>query len=105
MRIALGVSGGIAAYKACDIVRRLTDSGAAVQVLMTPNAARVITPLTLQTLSGRKVWIHPWGPDGDETIKHIKLTRGLAAFVVPPATANGLGKFAHGIADARPSTV
>jgi phosphopantothenoylcysteine decarboxylase/phosphopantothenate--cysteine ligase len=99
VRIALGVSGGIAAYKACDIVRRLTDSGAAVQVLMTRNAVRFITPLTLQTLSGRKVWVDPWDLDSDETIKHIELTRGLDAFVVAPATANVLGKFAHGVGD------
>ncbi len=99
MRIALGVSGGIAAYKACDIVRRLTDAGASVQVLMTRNAERFITPLTLQTLSGRKVWIDPWDLDDDETIKHIELTRGLDAFVVAPATANVLGKLAHGLAD------
>jgi phosphopantothenoylcysteine decarboxylase/phosphopantothenate--cysteine ligase len=99
VRIALGVSGGIAAYKACDIVRRLTDSGASVQVLMTRNAVRFITPLTLQTLSGRKVWVDPWDLDSDETIKHIELTRGLDAFVVAPATANVLGKFAHGVGD------
>ena len=71
MRIALGVSGGIAAYKACDIVRRLTDAGAAVQVVMTRNAERFITPLTLQTLSGRKVWNDAWDLGDDETIKHI----------------------------------
>ena len=99
MRIALGVSGGIAAYKACEIVRRLTDSGASVQVLMTRNAERFITPLTLQTLSGRKVWTDPWDLTSDETIKHIDLTRGLDAFVVAPATANVLGKFAGGVAD------
>jgi phosphopantothenoylcysteine decarboxylase / phosphopantothenate---cysteine ligase len=99
VRIALGVSGGIAAYKACDIVRRLTDSGASVQVLMTRNAVRFITPLTLQSLSGRKVWTDPWETAGDETIRHIELTRGLDAFVVAPATANVLSKFAHGIAD------
>jgi phosphopantothenoylcysteine decarboxylase/phosphopantothenate--cysteine ligase len=99
VRIALGVSGGIAAYKACDIVRRLTDRGATVQVLMTRNAVRFITPLTLQTLSGRKVWVDPWELDSDETIKHIELTRALDAFVVAPATANVLGKFAQGVAD------
>ena len=99
MRIALGVSGGIAAYKACEIVRGLTDAGASVQVLMTRNAERFITPLTLQALSGRKVWTDPWDLTSDETIKHIELTRDLDAFVVAPATANVLGKFAGGIAD------
>lgn len=99
MRIALGVSGGIAAYKACEIVRGLTEAGASVQVLMTRNAERFITPLTLQTLSGRKVWTDAWDLSDDETIKHIELTRGLDALVVAPATANVLAKFAHGVAD------
>jgi phosphopantothenoylcysteine decarboxylase/phosphopantothenate--cysteine ligase len=99
MRIALGVSGGIAAYKACEIVRGLTDAGAEVQVLMTANAQRFITPLTLQTLSGRKVWTDAWDLSDDETITHIELTRGLSAFAVAPATANVLGKLAHGVAD------
>jgi phosphopantothenoylcysteine decarboxylase/phosphopantothenate--cysteine ligase len=99
VRIALGVCGGIAAYKACEIVRGLTEAGAAVQVLMTGNAQRFITPLTLQALSGRKVWTDPWDLSDDETLKHIELTRDLAAFVVAPATANALGKFAHGVAD------
>ena len=99
MRIALGVSGGIAAYKACEIVRGLTEAGAEVQVLMTANAQRFVTPLTLHTLSGRKVWTDAWDLSDDETIKHIELTRGLAAFVVAPATANTLGKFANGVAD------
>jgi phosphopantothenoylcysteine decarboxylase/phosphopantothenate--cysteine ligase len=99
VRIALGVSGGIAAYKACEVVRGLTDAGAQVQVLMTTNAVRFITPLTLQALSGRKVLTHPWDLADDETIKHIDLARDLNALVVAPATANVLGKLAHGIAD------
>jgi phosphopantothenoylcysteine decarboxylase/phosphopantothenate--cysteine ligase len=104
VRIALAVSGGIAAYKACDIVRRLTDAGASVQVLMTRNAERFVTPLTLQALSGKKVWTDPWDLTDDETIKHIELTRGLDAFVVAPATANVLAKFAAGLADDLVST-
>jgi phosphopantothenoylcysteine decarboxylase/phosphopantothenate--cysteine ligase len=99
VRIALGVSGGIAAYKACEVVRGLTDAGAQVQVLMTTNAVRFITPLTLQALSGRKVLTHPWDLADEETIKHIDLARDLNALVVAPATANVLGKLAHGIAD------
>jgi phosphopantothenoylcysteine decarboxylase/phosphopantothenate--cysteine ligase len=93
------VCGGIAAYKACEIVRRLTDGGATVQVLMTRNAERFITPLTLQALSGRRVWTDAWDLADDETIRHIELTRGLDAFVVAPATANILAKLAHGLAD------
>jgi phosphopantothenoylcysteine decarboxylase/phosphopantothenate--cysteine ligase len=99
VRIGLGVSGGIAAYKACDVVRRLTDAGASVQVFMTKNAERFITPLTLQALSGAKVYTDAWDLADDETIKHIELSRGLDALVVAPATANVLGKFAAGLAD------
>ncbi len=105
MQIALGVCGGIAAYKACEIVRRLTDGGATVQVVMTRNAERFITPLTLQALSGRKVWTDAWDLADDETIKHIELTRGLDALVVAPATANVLAKFARGVADDLLSTL
>jgi len=104
VRIALGVSGGIAAYKACEIVRRLTDSGASVQVLMTRNAERFITPLTLQALSGSRVATDTWELALDETIKHIDMARDLDAFVVAPATANILAKFAGGIADELLST-
>ena len=105
MRIALGVSGGIAAYKACEVVRGLTSAGAEVQVLMTQNAARFITPLTLQTLSGRKVWADPWDLEDDEVIRHIDLARALDAYVVAPATANVLAKLSHGIADDLVSTL
>ncbi|HEX4823324.1 MAG TPA: bifunctional phosphopantothenoylcysteine decarboxylase/phosphopantothenate--cysteine ligase CoaBC [Candidatus Polarisedimenticolaceae bacterium] len=99
MKIALGVTGGIAAYKACEVVRGLTEAGASVQVLMTRNAERFITPLTLQALSGRKVWTDTFDASSDATIHHVDLARDLDAFVVAPATANVLGKLAHGIAD------
>jgi phosphopantothenoylcysteine decarboxylase/phosphopantothenate--cysteine ligase len=66
---------------------------------MTDNALRFITPLTLQTLSGCRVWTNAWDPAADETIRHIELTRGLDALVVAPATANVLAKFAYGLAD------
>jgi phosphopantothenoylcysteine decarboxylase/phosphopantothenate--cysteine ligase len=99
MQVALGVSGGIAAYKACEIVRGLTTAGADVQVLMTRNAQRFVAPLTFQALSARKVLVDPWDLTEDETIRHIELQRGLDALVVAPATANVLAKFAHGIAD------
>jgi phosphopantothenoylcysteine decarboxylase/phosphopantothenate--cysteine ligase len=105
LRFALGVSGGIAAYKACEVVRGLTSAGAEVQVLLTQNAARFITPLTLQTLSGRKVWTDPWDLEDDDVIRHIDLARGIDAYVVAPATANVLAKLAHGIADDLVSTL
>src|SRR5262249_6070980 len=99
MRVALGVSGGLAAYKACEDVRGLASAGAEVHVLMTANAQRFITPLTLQALSARKVLTDPWDLSDDETIRHIELSRGLDALVVAPATANALAKFASGVAD------
>jgi len=105
VRIALGVSGGIAAYKACEVVRGLTSAGAEVQVVMTANATRFITPLTLQTLSGKKVWSDPWDLTDDEVIRHVDLARTIDAYVVAPATANVLAKLAHGIADDLVSTL
>lgn len=102
--IALGVGGGIAAYKACEIVRALDRAGVEVQVLLTRNATRFVTPLTLQTLSRRKVLVEPFDLDDEQTIRHIELTRRIAAFVVAPATANLLAKFSGGIADDLVST-
>jgi phosphopantothenoylcysteine decarboxylase/phosphopantothenate--cysteine ligase len=99
MRVALGVSGGIAAYKACEIVRGLTRGGCDVQVLMTRNATEFITPLTLQTLSGNPVLIEAFDLQAEETIQHIDLTRRIDALVVAPATANVIAKFAGGVAD------
>lgn len=99
MLVALGVSGGIAAYKAAEIVRGLTKAGAEVQVLMTENAGRFVTALTLQTLSGRKVFSDAWEAEGDVVVRHIDLARRIDALVVAPATANVIAKFAHGVAD------
>ncbi len=99
MRVALGVSGGIAAYKACEIIRGLTQAGCDVQVLMTRNATEFITPLTLQTLSGNRVLVETFDLGTDETIQHIELTRKIDALVVAPATANVMAKFAGGVAD------
>jgi phosphopantothenoylcysteine decarboxylase/phosphopantothenate--cysteine ligase len=98
-RIALGVSGGIAAYKAAEIVRGLRRGGAEVHVLMTRNARRFITPLTLETLSGRRVLSDPWRGASGSDIEHITLARGLDLMVVDPATADILAKLAHGLAD------
>ncbi len=104
MLVALAVGGGIAAYKACEIVRGLDRRGVEAQVLLTRNAARFITPLTLQTLSRRKVLLEPFDLDDEQTIRHIDLTRRIAALVVAPATANLLAKFSRGIADDLVST-
>jgi phosphopantothenoylcysteine decarboxylase/phosphopantothenate--cysteine ligase len=97
--VALGVSGGIAAYKACEIVRGLDRASVEVQVILTRNATEFVTPLTLQTLSRRRVLLEPFTLEQEQTIQHIELTRRIAALVVAPATANILAKFAHGVAD------
>ena len=99
MRVALGVSGGIAAYKAPEIVRGLTQAGCEVRVILTRNAEQFVTPLTLQTLSRRPVLRDTFDLNAEETVRHVELARELDALVVAPATANVLGKFAHGIAD------
>jgi phosphopantothenoylcysteine decarboxylase / phosphopantothenate---cysteine ligase len=97
--IILGVTGGIAAYKACEIVRRLVKLGAAVKVVMTKNAAEFITPLTLQTLSKNPVICDMFTPYQREEIEHISLSDELDLLLVAPATANIIGKFANGVAD------
>ena len=99
MRVALGVTGGIAAYKAPEIVRGLDQAGVEVQVVLTRNAEHFVTPLTLQTLSRRRVLRDTFAMDAEETVRHVDLARDLDAFVVAPATANALAKMAHGIAD------
>ncbi len=97
--VALGVTGGIAAYKACEIVRGLDRAGIEVQVILTPGGSRFITPLTLQTLSRRKVLVEGADLEDEQTIRHIELARRVACFAVAPATANALAKLARGIAD------
>jgi phosphopantothenoylcysteine decarboxylase / phosphopantothenate---cysteine ligase len=98
-RIALGVTGGIAAYKAAEVVRGLVKAGAEVHVIMTPGGRRFITPLTLQTLSGQSVITGQWDLSHGADVQHISLARGLDLFLVAPATADTLAKLAHGIAD------
>jgi phosphopantothenoylcysteine decarboxylase/phosphopantothenate--cysteine ligase len=98
-RIALGVSGGIAAYKAAEVVRGLVKAGAEVHVIMTAGGRQFITPLTLQTLSGQAVMTDQWDLSQGPDIQHIALTKGLDLLLVAPATADILAKFAHGIAD------
>ncbi len=98
--ILLGVSGGIAAYKSVELVRLLKKAGTDVQVLMTPDASRFITPLTLGTVSGRPVLtdIFPEAEDGSWT-RHISLGRWADVFVIAPATAQTLAKMAGGFCD------
>ena len=98
-RIALGVSGGIAAYKAAEVVRGLAKAGVEVHVIMSPGGQQFITPLTLQTLSGQPVITGQWDLSRGADVQHITLARGLDLFLVAPATADVLAKLAHGIAD------
>lgn len=103
--IVVGLSGGIACYKGAELVRLLTAAGAQVRVMMTANATRFITPLTLQTLSGAPVATDTFDLGQESQIGHIRLAETAAAFVVAPATANVIGKMAAGIADDLLTTV
>jgi phosphopantothenoylcysteine decarboxylase/phosphopantothenate--cysteine ligase len=96
--IVLGVCGSIAAYKAGDIIRRLQDAGCTVTVIMTKEAREFITPLTLATLSGRPVYSDMFDKDS-WSMAHIELARSADAVLIAPATANCIGKLAHGLAD------
>jgi phosphopantothenoylcysteine decarboxylase/phosphopantothenate--cysteine ligase len=97
--ILLGVSGSIAAYKAVDILRTLQENGADVSVVMTKNAARFVTRLTFEVLSGKPVLINEFQEAERKGIGHIDITAGLDLALVAPATANIIGKVASGIAD------
>ena len=98
-RVALGVTGGIAAYKAAEVVRGLVKAGIDVHVIMTPAGRQFITPLTLQTLSGQPVITGQWDLSHGADVQHISLAREIDLFLVAPATADVLAKLAHGIAD------
>ncbi len=99
-KLLLGVTGSIAAYKAAELIRLCKKAGAEVQVLMTPDAARFVTPLTLGTLSEREVLVEifPEGAEGSWT-KHVSLGLWADLFVIAPATAQTLAKLAHGFSD------
>ncbi len=104
MRVALGVTGGIAAYKAAELLRLLQERGLDVQVVMTAGARNFVTPLTFASLSGHKVITDMFGEGGDEpnlesAIEHIAVAQGIDALVIAPATANVMARMAHGIAD------
>ncbi len=97
--VVLGVSGGIAVYKACEIVSRLKKLGANVDVIMTDNAREFVTPLTFQTLAKSAVVANAFEPVKEFDINHISLAKKADILVVAPATANVIAKFAEGIAD------
>jgi phosphopantothenoylcysteine decarboxylase / phosphopantothenate---cysteine ligase len=102
MRVAIGVTGGVAAYKAAELVRLLQDKGLEVQVVMTRSAREFVTPLTFAALSGRKVITELFGggePNLESAIEHIAVAQSIDALVIAPATADIIAKIAHGIAD------
>ena len=103
--IVLGVTGGIASYKAAELVRLLTGDGASVRVVMTTNAQQFITPLTLQTLSGNSVATSTFDLTRESEIGHIELADAADLLIIAPATANFIAKLAHGIADDLLSTI
>jgi phosphopantothenoylcysteine decarboxylase / phosphopantothenate---cysteine ligase len=98
-KIALGVSSSVGIYKACEVVRGFQKNGVEVQVVMTPNAARLISPLLFGSLSGKTAIVDLFEEPMARTIGHISLAREIALLCVAPATANVIGKFAGGVAD------
>ena len=99
LRILLGVSGGIAAYKSAELVRRLRDAGAEVRVVLTENAARFVSPLTFQALSGQLVRSGLWDEAAEAAMGHIELARWAQRIVIAPASADLIARLAHGFAD------
>ena len=97
--ILLGVTGGIAAYKSADLVRRLLERGAEVQVVMTDGAREFVTPMTFQALSGRPVRTDLWDPAAEASMGHIELARWADLVLVAPASADFLARLAGGRAD------
>ncbi len=97
--LVVGMTGGIAAYKVCELVRRVQDEGATVQVVMTAGAQQFVTTTTMQALSGRPVQTDQWQSMTGNAMPHIELTRNADAVIVAPATADFLAKLAHGLAD------
>ena len=99
-RVLLGVSASVAAYKAADLCRRLVRDGCAVQVMMTPDATRLIAPATFQALSGRPVMVDEWlAPHSEDGMDHIAASREVDCFLVAPASADFISKAAAGNAD------
>ncbi len=104
-KIVLGITGGVAAYKAAELVRRLGEHGITVHVVMTQAACGFITPSTLQALSGNPVYTDMWDTRIHNSMAHIELSRDKAAIVIAPATADFMAKLVHGHADDLLSTL
>src|SRR6266550_1795092 len=97
--VALGISGGIAAYKAAEVLRGLQRAGCVVRVAMTKRACEFIQPLTFRALSGSHVIVDDYAPDNPDPIAHITFSQSIDLLLVAPATANLIAKFANGIAE------
>lgn len=104
-RLLLGITGGVAAYKAAQLARLLAKAGADVRVAMTDAAIRFVTPVTLQALTAQTVWTDLWDPRVPDNMGHIELSRDRDLVVVAPASADFLGKLAAGLADDLLSTL
>ncbi len=104
-RILLGVTGGVAAYKSPELVRRLRDQGARVQVVMTPGARKFVSPLTFQAVSGRRVRDDLWDEGAEAAMGHIELARWADLVLVAPATAHFMASLTAGLADGLLSTL
>lgn len=98
-RVVLGVSGGIAAYKAAELCRALVREGAEVQVVLTRGAREFVSPLTFAVLSGREVPTEVWGSRNDPAVEHVALAERADLLLVAPATAHTIARFANGLAD------
>ena len=98
-KVVLGVCSSISIYKACEVIRGFQKKKFQVQVVMTMNASRLISPLLFSSLSGQNVLIDPFEEEYSEKIAHVNLSREISLLVVAPATANMIGKFASGVAD------
>src|ERR1043165_4774080 len=98
-RVLLGVTGGIAAYKSPDLVRRLREQGAEVQVVLTSGAREFVTPMTFQAVSGREVRSDLWDPEAEKAMSHIELARWADFVIIAPATADFIARLATGQAD------
>ena len=98
-KILLGITGGVAAYKACELARRLQDQGAQVQAILTHGALHFVTPMLLQALTGRPAYVELWDERLDQAMGHIVLSRDADALLVAPATANFIAKLAQGLCD------
>src|ERR1700678_4384906 len=95
-RLVLGLTGGIACYKAAELARGLSKAGASVQVVMTQAATQFITPVTMQALTGHPVYVDQWDARIANNMPHIDLTRDIDAIVIAPCSADFIAKLAHG---------